>query len=64
MRWAKDKGLIKGTYLNLGETNYLGYKCKTISVESGMFTYFQNVCLKTDTDEGSFVVTKFEVLDE
>ena len=29
-----------------------------------MFTYFQNVCLKTDTDEGSFVVTKFEVLDE
>ena len=64
MRWAKEKGLIKGTNLNLGETNYLGYKCKTISVENGMFTYFQNVCLKTDTDEGSFVVTKFEVLDE
>lgn len=64
MRWARDKGLIKGTHLNLGETNYLGYKCKTISVENGMLTYFQNVCLKADTDEGSFVVTKFEVLDE
>ena len=48
MRWAKDKGLIKGTHLNLGETSYLGYKCKTISVENGMLTYFQNVCLKTD----------------
>ncbi|MBR1447963.1 MAG: hypothetical protein IJ588_04350 [Prevotella sp.] len=63
MRWAKDKGLIKGTHLNLGETTYLGYKCKTISVENGMLTYFQNVCLKTDTDGGSFVVTKFEILD-
>ncbi len=63
IRWAMAQGLIKNTQMTFGETNYLGYKCITCTVENGMDTIFQNVCLKADTGEGSFVVTKFEVLE-
>jgi len=48
---------------SFGSGEYLGYPCKTITVEGGTVFFWQNLCLHA-TGEASFNVTKLTILDD
>ena len=63
-RWQKKEAGRNMEGMTFGDTEYLGYKCKTVHVSTGTITYWQNLILKIEgSGEGDFHVTSLEILD-
>jgi len=63
-RWLKKEAGRDTEGMTFGDTEYLGYKCKTVSVSTGTFVYWQNLVLKLEAGgKDDFHVTKLEILD-
>ena len=63
-RWQKKEAGRNMEGMTFGDTEYLGYKCKTVHVSTGTITYWQNLIMKIEgSGEGDFHVTSLEILD-
>jgi len=63
-RWQKKEAGRYMEGMTFGDTEYLGYKCKTVHVSTGTITYWQNLVIKVaGSGDGDFHVTSLEILD-
>lgn len=63
-RWQVEEAGRNMDGMYFGNTEMLGLKCKTVTVSTGTFVYWQNLCLRiTGSDGGDFHVTSLQILD-
>ena len=63
-RWQVEEAGRNMDGMFFGNTEMFGMKCKTVTVSTGTFVYWQNLCLRvTGSDGGDFHVTSLQILD-